>query len=100
VIDSKVLSRARDFYAVYMASCEGRNYEGKPCPPWPKLTPAVRGHWYTVALRGLQLQLGDPEAEMLGQETKILPNTGVLEHLGDEARMEAAINTWTEYSTQ
>ena len=50
-----VLRRARDFYATYCASSDGKNYQGLPCPDWDNLTDAVRGHWYTVALRSCQL---------------------------------------------
>ena len=96
--DKNVIARARDFYAIYCASSEGRNFEGKPCPRWGKLPEAIRTHWYTVALRSIQLQLADPEAEQLGNENTFLPNSLVLDHLGDEVRVENAIGTWTEYS--
>lgn len=46
-----VLRVARDLYATYCASSDGKNYQGLPCPEWDALTEAVRGHWYTVALR-------------------------------------------------
>lgn len=95
--NKNVLSRARDFYAIYCASSEGLNYERKPCPRWDKLTPAVRTHWCTVALRSIQLQLSDPAADNFGEEKTIIPNTLVLDHLGDDARVESAITTWTEY---
>jgi hypothetical protein len=38
-------SPARAAYERYMTSCEGLNYEGKPCPKWDDLTDAVRKHW-------------------------------------------------------
>jgi len=96
--DKNIMSRARDFYAIYCASSEGRNYEGKPVPQWKKLPEAIRGHWYTVALRSIQLQLADPDLEQLGNEISFLPNSNVIDHLGDEIRAENAIGTWTEYS--
>lgn len=96
--DQNVLNRARDFYAIYMASCEGKNYEGKPCPQWRDLNDAVRGHWYVVALRSLQLQFSDPDALHLGEERKTLPSSYVLDHLGDSTRVERAVATWTDYS--
>jgi hypothetical protein len=38
---ASVVVRARDFYAIYMASCRGLNYEGKPCPQWQDLNDAA-----------------------------------------------------------
>lgn len=95
-----VLRRARDFYAVYCASSDGKNYQGLPCPAWDALTPAVRGHWYTVALRSLQLEaVADPQGvaagiSSLGYE-KNAPNDYVLGHLGGEAH---ALFVWQQYS--
>lgn len=96
--DQNVVVRARDFYAIYMASCSGLNYQGLPCPQWKDLTDSVRGHWRVVALRSLQLQASDPEVLQLGQEAKILPSSYVLNHLGDSTRVEMAVATWTNYS--
>lgn len=95
-----VLRRARDFYAVYCASSDGKNYQGLPCPEWDKLTDAVRRHWYTVALRSLQLEaVADPMGvaagvTIVGDEPKHPPNSYVLDHLGDEA---AALAVWQRY---
>lgn len=96
-----VLKRARDFYAVYMASCDGLNYLGLPCPEWDALTPAVRGHWYTVALRSLHLEaVADPGGvaagvTALGNERSNPPNDYVLGHLADEAH---ALGVWQRYA--
>lgn len=98
MIDANIVSRARDFYAIYMASCAGLNYEGKPCPQWRDLNDAVRGHWCVVALRSLQLQSSDPDVLHLGDESKMLPSSYVLNHLGDSNRVEQAVRTWTDYS--
>lgn len=85
-----ILRRARDFYAIYMASCGGLNYQGQPCPEWDDLTPAVRGHWYTVALRAQQLyHLGVD----LADEHKCVPNDYVIGHLGPDAK-----DVWVRYS--
>lgn len=96
-----VLRRARDFYAVYCASSDGKNYQGLPCPEWDKLTDAVRGHWYTVALRSMQLEpddtIGGKVETLLGNEPAILPNDYVLGHLADPAH---ALDVWSQYSGQ
>lgn len=44
----------RDFYAVYCASSDGKNFRGDPCPAWADLPEAVRGHWAVVAHRALE----------------------------------------------
>ena len=54
--DAELEQLARDFYAIYMVSCEGKNYEGKPCPQWLDLTEAVRTHWRSVARRAYALR--------------------------------------------
>lgn len=96
-----VLSRARDFYATYCASSDGKNYQGLPCPAWDALTPAVRGHWYTVALRSLQLEsIATPSGvgasdTLLGSERSHLPNSYVVSHLPDPER---SLGVWREYS--
>jgi hypothetical protein len=97
-MDKNILKRAKDFYAIYCSSSEGRSWDNRPCPPWAKLGDAVQRHWYTVAARSLQLQLGDTNADMLGEENEILPNTLAIGHLGDDVRVENAVRTWTEYS--
>jgi hypothetical protein len=98
-----VLRRARDFYAVYCASSDGKNYQGLPCPDWDMLTSAVRGHWYTVALRSLQLEAtADPagvaaDGGSLGNEKAHMPNDYTLGHLPDPSH---ALNVWSIYSGQ
>lgn len=84
-----VLSTARDFYAVYMASCDGLNYQGLPCPQWNALTEAVRGHWYTVALRAYS-----QTKALEGVEPESIPSEYVFGHLPD---MNHALVTWTKY---
>lgn len=91
-----VLRRARDFYAVYCASSDGKNYQGLPCPDWDKLTDAVRGHWYTVALRSCQLEAnGGDNVASLGGELANLPSDYVLGHLSDPNH---ALDVWSTYS--
>lgn len=46
----RVRSVARSMYEAYLANSDGLNYEGKPCPKWEELTPAVRSHWCAAAL--------------------------------------------------
>jgi hypothetical protein len=98
-----VLRRARDFYATYCASSDGKNYQGLPCPDWDALTPAVRGHWYTVALRSLHLEaVTDPGGvaaggSVLGNEPAHLPNDYVVGHLPDPNH---ALDVWRTYSGQ
>jgi hypothetical protein len=88
-----VLRRARDFYAAYCMSSDGKNYQGLPCPDWDALTPAVRGHWYTVALRSHQL---DASNVPLGGEVEQPPNLYVYGHIvGDHL---AHIDVWLRYS--
>lgn len=93
VQETPVLRRARDLYAVYCASSDGKNYQGLPCPVWDALTEAVRGHWYTVALRTEQLQ-GDPNA-LTGDEAAHAPTLHVLGRLADPAH---ALMVWRGYS--
>lgn len=93
-----VLRRARDFYATYCASSDGKNYQGLPCPAWGKLTDAVRGHWYTVALRSLQLEAQITDGEVrsdVGNEQSLLPTEYTIGHLPDQ---QHALDVWREYS--
>lgn len=83
-----VMRRAHDFYAIYMASCDGKNYQGLPCPAWQGLTPAVRRHWYTVALRSF-------EPAVAGTAVSRGPSRYSLDHLANYA---AAWELWREYS--
>jgi hypothetical protein len=96
-----VLRRARDFYSVYCMSSDGKNYQGLPCPSWDTLTDAVRRHWYTVALRSLQLEaLADPagvaaDGGSLGRETSP-PSEYVYDHIpGDH---NEHLDVWGRYS--
>jgi hypothetical protein len=91
-----VLRRARDLYAVYNASCDGKNYQGLPCPPWDKLTEAVRGHWYVVALRSLELEPHDAIARGgMCDASDVAPGEYVLGHLADPPH---AVEVWAEYA--
>ena len=91
-----VLRRARDLYAVYCASSDGKNYQGLPCPDWDALTPAVRGHWYTVALRTLELQEhAEPLQNDLGKEVGHPPSDYTVGHLTDPVH---ALDVWRSYS--
>ena|ERR1051325_2784938 len=97
-----ILRRARDFYAVYCASSDGKNYQGLPCPEWDNLTDAVRRHWYTVALRSLQLEaVADPQGvaagvTIVGDEHKHPPNDYVIAHLSPHSAH--ALDVWRSYS--
>lgn len=91
-----VLRRARDFYSVYCMSSDGKNYQGLPCPAWDDLTPAVRGHWYTVALRSLQLEaiVNGGNSSLSCEPTP--PNPYVYDHIdGDHL---AHLEVWERYS--
>lgn len=88
----RVMLRARDLYAVYCASSDGKNYQGLPCPAWDALTEAVRGHWYTVALRVGQIGAIGVE---VGDEPSAPPNDYVIDHLGDPTH---ALDVWRVYS--
>jgi hypothetical protein len=90
-----ILRRARDLYAVYCASSDGKNYQGLPCPAWDALTEAVRGHWYTVALRTLRIGDGSLMIEPLGRVHEATPTAAVLGHLADPAH---ALEVWRSYS--
>lgn len=90
--DPAVMLRARDFYSVYCASSDGKNYQGLPCPAWDALTEAVRGHWYTVALRSLELAARARDA---GAENDAPPGARTLGHL--EAPVHA-LDVWQRYS--
>jgi hypothetical protein len=89
-INPHVMRRAHDFYAAYNASCEGKNYQGLPCPKWQDLTPAVRRHWYAVSLRSF-------EYEAMSADN---PATGPGEYtLGHHRDPEAASRTWLDYQS-
>jgi len=91
-----VLRRARDLYAVYCASSDGKNYQGLPCPPWNALTDAVRGHWYTVALRTMHLGRADGiNIDGMCEASDVKPDAYTLGHLPDPAH---AVDVWREYS--
>lgn len=93
--DPNILRRARDLYAVYCASSDGKNYQGLPCPAWDALTPAVRGHWYTVACRALQLGYSNSVVDTLGNESEFEPSDYAIGHLPDKAH---ALEVWRRYS--
>lgn len=95
--DPAVLARARDLYAVYCASSDGKNYQGLPCPAWDELTEAVRGHWYTVVLRTFHLAAADAEnfGHGLSDATVIPPSDRLLSQLPDAAH---ALEVWQRYS--
>ena len=91
-----VLRRARDLYATYCASSDGKNYQGLPCPQWDALTEAVRGHWYTVALRTLHLGYIDRlPAGGMAEASEIPPGDYAIGHLPDQAH---ALEVWRAYS--
>jgi hypothetical protein len=50
-IDAKIDAekRAIRMYAAYTASSGGLNYQGKPCPKWDELPPAIQSHWCAAA---------------------------------------------------
>lgn len=87
-LNPTVMKLAHDLYAVYNASSGGKNYQGLPCPTWQTLTPAIRGHWYTVALRSIEAQ---PNMERPGSNAAGSYSLG---HLPDP---EAAHATWCAY---
>lgn len=91
-----VMCRARDLYAVYCSSSDGKNYQGLACPAWDALTDAVRGHWYVVALRTLELGVADLAADGgMADATTVPPNDYVVGHLPDPSR---ARHVWADYS--
>jgi hypothetical protein len=90
-MDPAVQRKARDFYAIYCSSADGKNYQGLPCPAWDALTDAVRGHWCTVAQRAMELEL---TLHLVGDESKCVPDES-LDHLTDPAH---AREVWRRYS--
>jgi hypothetical protein len=94
-LDPTILRRARDLYAVYCASSDGKNYQRRPLPDWDTLTPASRGHWYTVACRALQLGYSNSVVDTLGKESELEPSDYAIGHLPDKAH---ALNVWRRYS--
>lgn len=91
-----VLRRARDLYATYCASSDGKNYQGLPCPAWNALTEAVRGHWYTVALRTLHLGRADSiRTDGMCEAVMVKPDDYTLGHLPD---VKHALEAWRRYS--
>lgn len=79
---------ARDLYAVYCASSDGKNYQGLVCPTWDSLPPNVRAHWCAVARRAVQLGNGavEPDAYVLFGDD------------GLEDRLTRAVEVWRSYS--
>lgn len=90
-----ITRRARDFYATYCASSDGKNFQGNPCPDWDALPEAIRGHWYTVALRSLQLVDEGTTTANLGREHDAPPSGYVVDHLPDPI---GAVEVWRRYS--
>lgn len=91
-INPRIMLRARDLYATYCASSDGKNFQGNPCPAWDALPEAVRGHWYTVAKRtcsyeGFGTSVGEEERDEPG-------GNYVFSHL---ANPEHARNVWAVY---
>lgn len=41
-------------FKAYAANSGNLTHDGKPIPPWEKLTPAVRSHWCAAALEGIE----------------------------------------------
>lgn len=89
--DVDVERLARDFYAAYMGSCDGLNYQGLPCPKWDDLTPAVRSHWCTVARRAYALR-----DALRGDVPMHIPS---VYEFGDRQAhdLDKAIDTWKRY---
>lgn len=91
-----VLRRARDLYATYCASSDGKNYQGLPCPEWDALTEAVRGNWYTVALRSLHLGRADGiRSDGMCEASQVKPDAYTLGHL---AEPKHSLDVWKRYS--
>jgi hypothetical protein len=89
-VNPRVMLRARDLYATYCASSDGKNFQGNPCPAWDALPEAVRGHWYTVALRTCSYMGFGTE---VGREVETPPDENhVLAHLPS-----GASRVWAEY---
>lgn len=96
--NQNVIRVARDLYATYCASSDGKNYQGLPCPAWDALTEAVRGHWYTVAMRACAMA---EAATHIGQDAPIKmalstpPDSHTIGHLPDP---DSALETWRRYA--
>lgn len=90
-----IIRRARDLYATYCASSDGKNYQGLPCPVWDALPEAVRGHWCTVAMRTLELAVQDAQAEGLAVELEHPPGHYAFGHVPS---MVDALEVWRRYS--
>ena len=91
-----VLRRARDLYATYCASSDGKNYQGLPCPTWDAAPEAMRGHWYTTALRSLELGNADAAADRgMCEASAVPPGECALGHLPDP---QHALEVWRSYS--
>ncbi len=41
---------AQAFYLAYTANSDNKSWDGRDCPTWDALTPAVRSHWCAVAV--------------------------------------------------
>jgi len=50
--DHEIVEIARRMYKAYIANSDGKSWDGRPCPAWADLTPAVRSHWCAAALEG------------------------------------------------
>lgn len=97
--NQNALRVARDLYATYCASSEGKNYQGLPCPAWDALTEAVRGHWYTVAMRACAFAAAAVETSNADAPIDLAlvspPSDVVVGHLPDPG---SALETWRSYA--
>lgn len=55
-------------FKAYAANSGNLTHDGKPIPPWEKLTPAVRSHWCAAALEGI-----DRAVEVVARDTPPCP---------------------------
>lgn len=90
-VDPEVVNIARGAYKAYIANSEGKSWDGKPCPAWEALTPAVRGHWCAAVLRmfdemraHVKGRVGELETRCQSLQAQVVDMQGRLDAFVDE----------------
>lgn len=62
-VDPEIREVARRAYKAYVANADNKSWDGRECPSWEKLTPAVRSHWCAA-----MIEVGRAIGDMIGKE--------------------------------
>lgn len=86
---------ARRMYKAYLANSDGKSWDGKTCPPWESLTPAVRGHWCAAATECASSIF----AEERGKRARLEERAEELQRKVDELQARIDAFTTTSFPT-